>query len=171
MSAWNRNQTTSFRPPNMAPFRNNNGGSTHGSSQATVPDISIRNHRQWKSAFERVLAEYLTRGTHGADQLNAIVKQAINDRLNAEPDSQTFKSLQLVTDVITALSIGSYLLSLSLDLHRELVLTHTRPRQRQGAPRPRCVCQVRGHSRTARQPDQSRFRPHLHPRHLPSLPR
>lgn len=130
MSAWNRNQTTSFRPPNMAPFRNNNGGSsTHGSSQATVPDISIRNHRQWKSAFERVLAEYLTRGIHGADQLNAIVKQAINDRLNAEPDSQTFKSLQLVTDVITALSIGSYLLPLSLDLHREPVLTHTQAKR------------------------------------------
>ena len=120
MSAWNRNQPTSFKPPNMAPYRvgsGNNGGSTHGSSQGTMPDISIRNHRQWKSAFERALAEYLTRGNTGAEQLNAIVKQAINDRLNQEPGSHTFKSLQLITDIIKALSTGSYLLSLSLDLN------------------------------------------------------
>jgi hypothetical protein len=117
MNAWSRKQPTSFKPPNMAPYRGNNsgGGSTHGSSQATVPDISIRNHRQWKSAFERALAEYLTRGNTGAEQLNTIVKQAINDRLNEEPGSQTFKSLQLVTDIIKALSIGSYLLFSSLN--------------------------------------------------------
>lgn len=107
MSAWNRHQTPSFKPANTAPYHGGNGGGSSG-PQASVPDVSIRNHKRWKTVFERAIAEYVHRGHPGADELTALVRRAINRLLDKEPGAQTFKSFQVISDIIDALGTGSY---------------------------------------------------------------
>jgi hypothetical protein len=82
-------------------------GSSSGGLATAVPDISIRNHKRWKTAYEKLLGDYLIRGHQGADELATLVRGVLSRILEKDLQAHTFKCFQVVSDIIDVLSRGS----------------------------------------------------------------
>lgn len=100
---WPRNQTLSFKPGGT-------GSGAAGSLNSTVPDISIRNHKKWRTTFEKSISDHLGRGFDGAECVHRYTRRAINNVLDKEPRAETFKRFQVISDIIDSLTNGSFLL-------------------------------------------------------------